>query len=456
MSAEASKKSENHAMQVNETSAEGLVRAYEIIVPATGIADKVTEKLEAHRKDFAMKGFRKGKAPLSLMRKMFGQSMMGETVQEMVDGSVRDLIAEKEHRPAMTPDIKIVNEDFKDGDDLTVAVNYELLPDVPEVDFSTVTLEKMVVEVDQAAVDESLARLAEDRVAYEAKDGAAADKDQVVIDFIGRIDGEAFEGGTADDFPLVLGSGQFIPGFEEKLIGAKAGDKKDVEVSFPDDYGNEELKGKPAVFETTIKEVKGPQAAKIDDEFAKGFGMDDLNALKESIKERVGAEYGQASRAHLKRKLLDALDDKVEFDLPPTMLDIEGKQVAHQLWHEENPEVEGHDHPEIEPTEEHTRIAKRRVMLGLLLADLGSKNNIQVEESELREAIIQQARQYPGQEQQFFEWIQSNQQAMNEIQAPLFEDKVIDHILEKATLTEKTVTKEELEAALEALETEAV
>jgi len=443
-------------MQINETSAEGLVRAYEVTVPATEIADKVTEKLEAHRKDFAMKGFRKGKAPLSLMRQMFGQSVMGETVQEMVDGSVKDLIAEKDHRPAMTPDIKIVNEDFKDGDDLTVAVNYELLPDVPEVDFGAISLEKLVVEVDQSAVDESLARLAEDRVAYNTKDGAAADKDQVVIDFIGRIDGEAFEGGTADDFPLVLGSGQFIPGFEEKLVGVKAGDKKDVEVSFPDDYGNEELKGKAAVFETTVKEVKGPEAAEIDDEFAKGFGMDDLGALKESIKERVGAEYGQASRAHLKRKLLDALDEKVSFDLPPTMLEIEGKQVAHQLWHEENPEVEGHDHPEIEPTEEHARIAKRRVMLGLLLADLGQKNSIQVEESELRDAIIAQARQYPGQEKQFFEWIQSNQQAMNEVQAPLFEDKVIDHILDKASLTEKTVTKEELEAALEALETDAV
>lgn len=443
-------------MQVNETTAEGLVRAYEIIVPADEIAGKVTEKLEVARKDFAMKGFRKGKAPLSLMRKMFGQSMLGETVQEMVDGSVRDLITDKDHRPAMTPDIKVTNEDFKEGDDLTVAVNYELLPDVPEVDFSSITLEKMVVDVSDAAVDESLARLAEDAVSYETRDGAAEDKDQVVIDFIGRIDGEAFEGGTADDFPLVLGSGQFIPGFEEQLVGAKAGDKKDVEVSFPDDYGNEDLKGKAAVFETTVKEVKAPQAATIDDELAKRFGADSLDALKENIKERIGSEYGQASRAHLKRKLLDALDEKVDFDLPPTMLEIEGKQVAHQLWHEENPDVEGHDHPEIEPTEEHTRIAKRRVMLGLLLADLGSKNSIQVGQDELRDAVMQQARQYPGQERQFFEWIQNNQQAMNEIQAPLFEDKVIDHILDQATLTEKSVTKEELEAALEALETEAV
>ncbi len=443
-------------MQVNETTAEGLVRAYEIIVPSAGIADKVTEKLEVARKDFAMKGFRKGKAPLTLMRKMFGQSMLGETVQEIVDGTVRDLIAEKDHRPAMTPDIKVVNEDFKEGDDLTVTVGYELLPDVPEVDFASIKLEKMVVAVEDAAVQESLERLAGDAVSYDVRDGAAEDKDQVVIDFIGRIDGEAFDGGTADDFPLVLGSGQFIPGFEEQLVGLKAGDKKDVEVSFPDDYGNEELKGKPAVFETSIKEVKAPQAAEIDDELAKKFGAEDLNGLKENIKERVAAEYNQASRAHLKRKLLDALDEKVDFELPPTMLDVEGKQVAHQLWHEENPEVEGHDHPEIEPTEEHTRIAKRRVMLGLLLADLGSKNNIQVDQDELRNAVMQQARQYPGQERQFFEWIQSNQQAMNEIQAPLFEDKVIDHILDQATLTEKTVTKEELEAALEALETDAV
>jgi trigger factor len=443
-------------MQVNEKTAEGLVRAYEITVPASDIDAKVTEKLEAHRKDFSMKGFRKGKAPISLMRKMFGQSVMGETIQEMVDGSVRDLIAEKDHRPAMNPDIKMVNEDFKEGDDLEVAVNYELLPDVPEVDFSSIKLEKLVVEVGDDAVSESLDRLAQDAVDYGTKDGAAEDKDQIIIDFTGRIDGEAFEGGAAEDFPLVLGSGQFIPGFEEQLIGAKAGDEKDVEVSFPDDYGNEQLKGQAAVFETKIKEVKAPKAAEINDDLAKRFGSDDLDALKATIRERVAAEYNQASRAHLKRKLLDALDTKVDFELPPTMLDIEAKQVAHQLWHEENPEVEGHDHPEIEPTEEHTRIAKRRVMLGLLLADLGSKNNIQVQEEELRNAIMQQARQYPGQERQFFDFIRENQNAMNEIQAPLFEDKVIDHILEQAVLEEKSVTKEELESALEALETDAV
>ncbi|MCL4162897.1 UNVERIFIED_CONTAM: hypothetical protein GTU68_012934, partial [Idotea baltica] len=428
-------------MQVNETTAEGLVRAYEITVPATEIADKVTEKLEVARKDFAMQGFRKGKAPLSIMRQRFGQSVLGETVQELVDGTVRDLITEKDHRPAMTPDVKIVNEDFKEGDDLSVSVGYELLPEVPEVDYSAISLEKMVVEVSDTALDEALNKLAEDAVAYDTRDGAAEDKDQVVIDFIGRIDGEPFDGGAADDFPLVLGSNQFIPGFEEQLVGLKAGDKKDVEVSFPDDYGNEELKGKPAVFETTIKEVKAPKAAEINDDLAKRFGADDLNALKDNMKERIGAEYAQASRAFLKRKLLDALDEKVEFELPPTMLDIEGKQVAHQLWHEENPDVEGHDHPEVEPTEEHTRIAKRRVMLGLLLAHIGSENSIQVEESELREAIMQQARQYPGQEAQFFDWIRQNQQAMNEIQAPLFEDKVIDHILEKTNTTEKSVTK---------------
>ena len=444
-------------MQVNEINAEGLVRSYEITFPAATIDEKITEKLEVARKDFSMKGFRKGKAPLALMRKMFGQSMKGETVQELVDGSVRDLIEEKDHRPAMTPDIKVKNETLDDDEDLTVEVNYELLPDVPEVDFSAIELERLVVEVSDEAVDERLGTLAESAVTYEVEEGrAAAEKDQVVIDFTGRIDGEPFEGGAAEDFPLVLGSGQFIPGFEEQLTGMKAGEAKDVEVSFPDDYGNAELAGKAAVFETAMKEVRAPKAAEIDDEMAKRFGAESLEDLKGKIREQIEGEYAEASRAHLKRKLLDDLDERVAFDLPPTMLDIESKQVAHQLWHEENPEVQGHDHPEIEPTDEHHKIARRRVMLGLLLADLGSKNEVKVDESELRDAIIQQARQYPGREREYFEFVRGNQQALNEVQAPIFEDKVIDLIVERAKVSERTVSKEELEEALEKLEAEAV
>ena len=443
-------------MQVTESKSDGLIRVYDITIPGTEVEGAVTTKLKDAQANFEMKGFRKGKAPLPLMRKMFGQSLLGESIQEIVDGTVRDLVSEKDHRPAMTPDIKMTNEDFNEGDDINLTVAYELLPDVPEVDFSAVSLEKMVVKVEETAVDEALERLAADAVNYETKDGAAEDKDQVVIDFLGKMDGEPFEGGAAEDFPLVLGSGQFVPGFEEQLTGVKAGDEKSIELTMPEEYGNTELAGKAVVFETKVKEVKGPKQADLDDEFAKRFGMDSLDALKDDIRTRVGGEFEQASRAFLKRKLLDDLDERVEFELPPTMMEIEAKQVAHQLWHDDNPDVEGHDHPEVEPTEEHTRIARRRVMLGLLLAHIGSENNITVTEDDLRNVMIQQARQYPGQERQFIEWVQGNQQAINEMQAPIFEDKVVDHILAQATITEKTVTKEELEKALEDLESESV
>lgn len=449
---------ENVETQVTETKAEGLVRSYEIMIPAAALSSKVTEKLKAQQANFAMKGFRKGKAPLSLMQKMFGKSMLGESMQELVDGTVQDLVAKNDHRPAMQPDIKLVNEQFEEGDDLKITVDYELLPDVPAVDFSTIEIEKLTVAVNEDAVSEALSKLAADATDFETRwEGSYAENgDQVVIDFVGKLDGEPFEGGSAEDFPLVLGSNQFVPGFEEQLLGIKVGESREVALTMPENYGNAELAGKAVVFETVAKEIKLPKPAELNDEFAKRFGAEDLESLKGQIRERVGNEYNQATRAHMKRKLLDQLDEKVDFELPPTMLDIEAKQVAHQLWHEENPDVEGHDHPEIEPTEEHLKIARRRVMLGLLLAHLGSENQISVTEEELRSAMFQQARQYPGREREFLEWLQSNQQAINEIQAPIFEDKVVDHIIGLATISEKTVTREELEAALEALEAEAV
>jgi len=443
-------------MQVTESKSDGLIRVYDITIPGSEIETKVTSKLMEARGTMELKGFRKGKVPLDLLRKRFGQSLMGETLQEVVDGTVRDLVSEKEHRPAMTPDVKMTNEDFKEGDDIALTVAYELLPDVPEIDFAEIELEKMVVKVEDSAVDEALERLAADAVDYETAEKAAEEKDQVVIDFLGKMDGEPFDGGAAEDFPLVIGSNQFVPGFEDQLTGVKAGDEKVVELTMPEEYGNADLAGKAVTFDVTVKEVKAPKPAAMDDEFAKRFGMDSLDALKEDIRTRVGGEFEQASRAHLKRKLLDDLDGRVSFDLPPTMLEIEAKQVAHQLWHDENPEVEGHDHPEVEPTEDHNKIARRRVMLGLLLAHVGSTNEISVTEDELRNVMIQQARQYPGQERQFIEWVQGNQQAINEMQAPIFEDKVVDHIVSHARITEKTVTKEELEKALEDLESDTV
>ncbi|MEN8875267.1 MAG: trigger factor, partial [Pacificibacter sp.] len=287
---------------------------------------------------------------------------------------------------------------------------------------------------------------------FETKDGEAADGDQVVFDFLGKVDGEAFDGGAAEDYPLVLGSGSFIPGFEEQLVGSKAGEEKNVEVTFPEEYGAENLAGKAAVFECKIKEVKAPADAAIDDELAKKFGAEDLAALTAQVSERLEGEYAGASRAIMKRALLDQLDGKVSFELPPSLVEAEANQIAHQLWHEDNPEVEGHDHPEIETTEEHTSLAERRVRLGLLLADLGQKQEIEVTDAELTQAVMNQARQYPGQERQFFEFVQQNPQMRQQLQAPIFEDKVVDWIAENADVTEKEVSKEDLEKAVEALD----
>ncbi len=276
-----------------------------------------------------------------------------------------------------------------------------------------------------------------------------------MFDFTGRTDGEVFEGGTATDFPLVLGSGQFIPGFEEQLVGAKAGDARDVTVTFPAEYGAAHLAGKEAVFECAIKEVKAPEAATIDDEMAKGYGAESLDALKTQIGERLEAEYAQAARAIMKRSLLDMLDEKVSFDLPPSLVDAEAAQIAHQLWHDEHPEVQGHDHPEIETTDEHRKLAARRVKLGLLLAEVGRKAEVEVTDAEMTQAVLAQARQYPGQERQFFEFVQQNPQMQQQLRAPIFEDKVVDLIVAKLALNEREVSKDDLQKALEALENEA-
>jgi trigger factor len=302
-------------------------------------------------------------------------------------------------------------------------------------------------------VDEALKNLAESVQNFDTKKGGkAAEGDQVVIDFVGKLDGEAFEGGSAEDYPLVIGSDSFIPGFEEQLVGVKKDEEKSLDITFPQDYGAEHLAGKDVVFDVTVKEVKKPVPAEIDDELAKKYGAEDLDALKGQIEERLKAEYANASRAVMKRKLLDELDEKVNFDLPPTLVEAEAKQIAHQLWHEENPEVEGHDHPEIEPDEEHRKLAERRVKLGLLLAELGQKNDIEVTDAEMSQAIMAQARQYPGQERAFFEFVQKNQGAQQQIRAPLFEDKVVDFVFEMVDVEEKEVSKDELKEAVDALE----
>ena len=443
-------------MQVTETLNEGLKRGYNIVVTADELAAKVDEKLVEARPEIEMKGFRKGKVPMALLKKQYGQRLMGEAMQESIDGAMSKHFEDSGDRPAMQPAVKMTNDDWKEGDDIHVEMSYEALPTIPEVDLKKIKLDKMIAKADEASVDEALANLAETAqdFADRKKGTKSKDGDQVTIDFLGKVDGEAFEGGAAEDYPLVLGSNSFIPGFEAQLVGVKVGEEVEVNVTFPAEYGAENLAGKDAVFECKIKAVKAPKAAEINDELATKFGAEDLAALKGQITERLEAEYAGAARAVQKRHLLDALDKMVKFELPPSLVEAEAGQIAHQLWHDENPDVQGHDHPEIEPTDEHNTLAERRVRLGLLLAELGQKAEIQVTDAEMTQAMMNQARQYPGQEREFFEFVQQNPQMQQQMRAPLFEDKVVDYVFELATVTDKDVSKDELQKAVEAMDDE--
>ena len=443
-------------MQVTETLNEGLKRGYAITVTAAELDAKVNAKLEEARPDIEMKGFRKGKVPMSLLKKQFGPRVLGEAMQESIDGAMGEHFEQSGDRPAGQPQVKMTNEDWKEGDDVNVEMTYEALPEIPDVDLKSIELERMVVKADDAAVTEALENLAETAQDFKdrRKGSKAKDGDQVVIDFVGKIDGEAFDGGSAEDYPLVLGSNSFIPGFEEQLVGVKAEEEKDVTVSFPEDYQADNLAGKEAVFTCTVKAVKEPTAAEINDDLATRYGAENLDGLKAQIVERLEQEYTGAARAITKRALLDKLDTMVSFDLPPSLVEAEASQIAHQLWHEENPEVHDHNHGEIEATEEHTKLAERRVRLGLLLAELGQRAEVEVTDAEMTQAIMQQARQYPGQERQFFEFVQQNQQMQQQLRAPIFEDKVVDYVFELATVTDKEASKDDLQKAVEALEEE--
>jgi trigger factor len=443
-------------MQVTETLNEGLRRGYRIVLPASELEETVNGKLAEAQPTVEMKGFRKGKVPMALLKKQFGQRLLGEAMQETIDGAMSKHFNDSGDRPAQQPDVKMTNEDWKEGDDVEVEMSYEALPTIPDVDFKAIDLDKLVAKADEAAVDEALANLAENAQDFKdrKKTAKAKDGDQIVFDFLGKVDGEAFDGGASEDYPLVLGSNSFIPGFEEQLVGVKTGAEKDVVVTFPEEYGAAHLAGKEAVFSCTVKAVKEPVPAEINDELATKFGAEDLAGLKVQIAERIEAEYAGAARAVMKRALLDALDEKVKFELPPSMVETEAGQIAHQLWHEENPEVQGHDHDPVETTQEHRDLAERRVRLGLLLAEMGQRAEVQVSDAEMQQAVMAQARQYPGEERQFMEFVQSNEQMQQQMRAPIFEDKVVDYAFELANVTEKEVSKDELEKIVEALESE--
>jgi len=334
-------------MNVTETLNEGLKRAYTITVSAAELDAKVQEKLLEAQPDVEIKGFRKGKVPLAILKKQFGQRLMGDAMQEAVDAAMKSHFDATGDRPAMQPEVKMVGgETWKDGHDVVVEMSYEALPPIPDLDAGKITLDRLTVKADDAAVDEALQNLAGSSQNFEdrKKNAKAKDGDQITIDFRGSVDGVEFEGGTAEDYPLVLGSNSFIPGFEDQLVGTTVGQELSVNVTFPESYGTKNLAGKAALFACAVKALKSPVPAEIDDELAKKYGAEDLAALKVQISERLESEYKGAARAVMKRSLLDQLDSLVKFALPAALMDAEASQIAHQLWHEENPEHQGHDH----------------------------------------------------------------------------------------------------------------
>jgi trigger factor len=442
-------------MQVTETLNEGLKRGYEITLSAAELDAKVVEKLVEAQPEIEVKGFRKGKVPMPILRKQFGQRVLGDAMQEAIDGAMQDHFEKTGDRPAMQPKVEMKDgETWKEGQDVVVSMAYEALPVIPSVELGGITLERLVVKAEDAAVTEALDNLAKSAKNFEDKaEGAAAENgDQVVIDFLGKVDGVAFEGGAGEGYPLELGSNSFIPGFEAQLVGAKVGDEVLVNVAFPAEYQAAHLAGKDATFECKVHAVKASVATEINDDLAKKFGAEDLAALKGQITTRLEAEFNGAARAVMKRALLDQLDALVKFDLPPSLVEAEANQIAHQLWHEENPEVHDHNHGSIDITDEHKTLAERRVRLGLLLAEMGRIEKIEVTDAEMTQAVLNQARQYPGQERAFFEFVQQNQQMQQQLRAPIFEDKVVDFIVAGAAVTDKEVTKEELQTAIEALD----
>ena len=436
-------------MQVTETKNEGLSREYSIVIPAADIEDRVLSKLAEIGQQVTIPGFRKGKVPTKLLRQRYGQSVLGDVIQDAVVESSSQAITDQSLTPATQPKIDVTK--FEDAEDLEYTMAVEVMPEITAVDFKTLKLERLTCDISDEEIEKSMANIASEMVRSEPiKRARKARKDDiVVINFVGSIDGEEFEGGKAEDFQLTLGSERFIPGFEDQLIGAKSEEHVTVNVSFPEDYAAENLKGKDAVFEVDIKEIRERVETPIDDELAKSLGLESLDQLKDGTRQQLEQNYTMFSRNRLKRVLLDQLDESHDFEIPPGMVETEVESIWEQFEQarsEERLDDEDKDKSEEELREEYRKIASRRVRLGLLLAEVGRTNNIEVSAEEVNQAMLQEVRKYPGQERQVMEYFQQNQQAMAGLRAPIFEDKVIDFILEMAEVTDRSVTPEELMA----------
>jgi trigger factor len=443
----------NGTMQVTETLSQGLKREFKVVLPATELEERLNSELSTLKDRVRINGFRPGKVPVGHLRKVYGRSVMADVLQNAVNEANRKIVEENDLKLAHEPQVQFpesqeeVEKAMEAKGDLAFTVALEVLPVFELADLSDVTVKKPVAEVTDAEIAESLERMAKQNRSFETKEGAAADGDRVVVDFVGRIDGTEFEGGKGEDIRVELGSNTFIPGFEDQLLGLKAGDTKLVKVTFPVNYMAAHLAGKDAEFDVTVKEVEAPGELKIDDEMAKGFGMESLDKLKDAIRDAVKRDFDAQSRRKVKKDLLDSLDAKYSFELPPTLVEQEFAAVWSQVvgdMKSNNRTFEDESTTEDEAKAEYRKIAERRVRLGLVLAQIGEKSDIKISDDEVTQALIERVRQYPGQERQVWEFYQKNPQALAEIRAPLFEEKVVDQILSQVKVDEETVSKDTL------------
>jgi trigger factor len=439
-----------------ETENEGLKRAFMLTIPAEDIEARVEKEVKRIAPQIRMPGFRPGKVPPNLIRKMHGESLRGDALQGAVQEGVQQLLAEQKIRPALQPQVEL-NEGYEPGKDAEVRVSLEALPDVPAPAIDDLKLERLTVEPDEKAVDEQIQQLANQSKRWEdaPKKHVAAKGDLVVMDFEGEVGGTPFEGGKGEDMSVEIGSGQLIPGFEDQLVSAKAGDTREVKVTFPADYPAENLKGKDAVFAVTVKAVKTAGETKVDDKFAKSLGLNDLEQLKGLIRDQQSQELNGLTRTHMKRQLLDQLAARHDFVVPESMVEAEYQNIIAQLKHEASHEADPDAAlKEIEQdADEYRRIAERRVRLGLLLSEIGAANGVEVTEQEMNRLIMQAASQYqPKDRETFIRYIQQEPMAAAQLRAPLYEDKVVDFLFSKAEIADRKATRAELEADLEAEE----
>ncbi len=446
-------------MKIVETTNEGLKRGYAVTIPAKDIAARIDGEVKKIAPQVRMPGFRAGKVPVNLVKKMHGAQLHSEALNTAIRETVDGLLRDKQLRPAMQPQVAL-GEGYDEGQDATLTVDLEVLPTLTAPDLSGLVLDKLVVPVEDGAIDEQIARIAGQQKSFtDAKKGKKAEEgDQLIIDFLGKLDGVPFEGGKAEDMGLEIGSGRFIPGFEEQLIGAKAGDEKVITVTFPADYQAENLKGKEVTFDITVKAVKVAGETKIDEDFAKNLGLESLDQLKTLLRGQLEQETAGLTRTQMKRQLLDTLAAGHDFDVPPSMVEAEFSQIWAQLTQETQNEADpAAAMAEIEAEkDDYRRIAERRVRLGLLLSEIGQANGVEVTNQEMQQLVGQAAQQYRAEDRQrFVDYIQSEPLAAAQLRAPLYEDKVVDFLFGKAEVTERTVTREELDAAIEAEEGQA-